>query len=245
MKSVWPYWERKSIYSTTELISTPVEFRCRILEFGCRILKFGCRILEFGCRILLVEYIDLRSQSKEYTYPTFHQDDEDRPLALKKKKKRLMADITELIQLSDSDEAEGEDDNFNDAVAANIDPDPLTLKRFDIRVDYSEFETGFLATLPKAKIRLNRIQTPNTGMVVEKILQWKLNLADTDLAENLYLKDTPQKIWATIFDFYYISPLEIAENLVLADKSAVTYFSAKSSFHCNVKILCYALLLEI
>ena len=95
-----------------------------------------------------------------------------------------MADITELIQLSDSDEAEGEDDNFNDAVAANIDPDPLTLKlkRFDIRVDYSEFETGFLATLPKAKIRLNRIQTPNTGMVVEKILQWKLDLADTDLA---------------------------------------------------------------
>jgi len=73
--SVWPqnvtglecgykttHWERKSIYSTTELISTPVEFRCRILEFGCRILKFGCRILEFGCRILLVEYIDLRSQ---------------------------------------------------------------------------------------------------------------------------------------------------------------------------------------
>ena len=103
-------------------------------------------------------------------YPTF-QDDEDRPLALKKKKKRLMADITELIQLSDSDEAgEGEDDNFNDAVAANIDPDPLTLKRFDIRVDYSEFETGFLATLPKAKIRLSRIQTPTPGMVVEKIL---------------------------------------------------------------------------
>ena len=103
-----------------------------------------------------------------------------------------MADITELIQLSDSDEAEGEDDNFNDAVAANIDPNPLTLKlkRFDIRVDYSEFETAFLATLPKAKIRLNRIQTPNTGMVVEKILQWKLDLADTDLAENLYIKDT-------------------------------------------------------
>ena len=105
-----------------------------------------------------------------YIYPTFHQDDEDRPLALKKKKKRLMADITELIQLSDSDEAEGEDDNFNDAVAANIDPNPLTLKRFDIRVDYSEFETGFLATLPKAKISLNRIQTLNTGRVVEKIL---------------------------------------------------------------------------
>ena len=38
-------------------------------------------------------------------------------------------------------------------------------------------------------------------------IQWKLDLADTDLAENLDLKDTPQKIWATIFDFYYISPL--------------------------------------
>ena len=44
-------------------------------------------------------------------------------------------------------------------------------------------------------------------------VQWKLDLADTDLAENLDLKDTPQKIWATIFDFYYISPLEM-ENLV-------------------------------
>ena len=60
----------------------------------------------------------------------------------------------------------------------------------------------------------------------------EFNLADTDLAENLELKDTPQKIWATIFDFYYISPLEIAENLVLADKSSVADFPAKSSFHC-------------
>ena len=42
-------------------------------------------------------------------------------------------------------------------------------------------------------------------------IQWKLDLADTDLAKNLDLKDTPQKMWATIFDFYYISPLEIAE----------------------------------
>ena len=61
---------------------------------------------------------------------------------------------------------------------------------------------------------------------------WKLDLADTDLAENLGLKDTLQKIWATIFDFQYISPLEIAENLGLADKRVVTDFSAKSSFHC-------------
>ena len=45
-------------------------------------------------------------------------------------------------------------------------------------------------------------------------IQGKLDLADTDLTENLDLKDTPQKIWATIFDFYYVSLLEIAENLV-------------------------------
>jgi len=32
-------------------------------------------------------------------------------------------------------------------------------------------------------------------------VQWKLDLADTSLAENLSLKDTLQKIWATIFDF--------------------------------------------
>ena len=32
-------------------------------------------------------------------------------------------------------------------------------------------------------------------------IQGKLDLADTDLTENLDLKDTPQKIWATIFDF--------------------------------------------
>ena len=32
-------------------------------------------------------------------------------------------------------------------------------------------------------------------------IQWKLDLADTDLAENLDLKDTRLKIGATIFDF--------------------------------------------
>ena len=49
-------------------------------------------------------------------------------------------------------------------------------------------------------------------------VQWKLDLAYTDLAENLRLKDTLQKIWATIFDFQRIIPLEIAENLGIADK---------------------------
>ena len=32
-------------------------------------------------------------------------------------------------------------------------------------------------------------------------IQWKLDLAGTDLAENLVLKDTLQKIWGTVFDF--------------------------------------------
>ena len=32
-------------------------------------------------------------------------------------------------------------------------------------------------------------------------IQWKLDLADTSLAENLGLKKTLQKIWATVFDF--------------------------------------------
>ena len=32
-------------------------------------------------------------------------------------------------------------------------------------------------------------------------VQWKLGLADSSLAENLFLKDTFQKILATIFDF--------------------------------------------
>ena len=67
------------------------------------------------------------------------------------------------------------------------------------------------------------------------LVQWKLNLAGTDLAENLDLKDTPQKVWATILDFYYISPLEIAEHLVLADKSLVTDFSAKSSTYFSFR----------
>ena len=31
---LWVHLERKSIYSTTELISTPVEFRCRIWNLG-------------------------------------------------------------------------------------------------------------------------------------------------------------------------------------------------------------------
>ena len=61
---------------------------------------------------------------------------------------------------------------------------------------------------------------------------WKLDLADTDLAENLGLKDTLQKICATIFDFQYISPLEIAKNLGLADKRVMTVFST-TSFHCT------------
>ena len=64
-------------------------------------------------------------------------------------------------------------------------------------------------------------------------LHCKLDLADTDLAENLGLKDALQKIWANIFYFQDKSLLKIAENLGLADKRVVTDFSAKSSFHCT------------
>ena len=35
----------------------------------------------------------------------------------------------------------------------------------------------------------------------QQAIQWKFDLADTNLAENLGLKDTLQKIWATVFDF--------------------------------------------
>jgi len=62
-------------------------------------------------------------------------------------------------------------------------------------------------------------------------MQWTLYLADTNL------KDTFQKLWETHFDFWYTSPLEIAENIVLEDKSSVTEFFAKSSFHCS-SIVC-------
>ena len=35
----------------------------------------------------------------------------------------------------------------------------------------------------------------------QKGVQWKLDLANTDVAENLYLKDTLQKTWLTNFNF--------------------------------------------
>ena len=33
------------------------------------------------------------------------------------------------------------------------------------------------------------------------VIHWKLDLADTDLAENLGLMDNLQKIWVAIFNF--------------------------------------------
>ena len=33
------------------------------------------------------------------------------------------------------------------------------------------------------------------------VIQWKLDLADTSLAENFDLKDTLKKIWVIVFDF--------------------------------------------
>ena len=68
-------------------------------------------------------------------------------------------------------------------------------------------------------------------------IQRKLDLADTDIAENLDLKDALQKIWATIFDFFYMRLLEIIENLVLEDKSCVTDFPPNRSsavFKCSL-----------
>ena len=61
-------------------------------------------------------------------------------------------------------------------------------------------------------------------------MQWKL-----DLAENLDLKDTLQKIWATIFYFKYISLLEILEKSRISKQKLGDRFSAKSSFHCSWK----------
>ena len=37
--------------------------------------------------------------------------------------------------------------------------------------------------------------------ILGKYVQWKIDLADTSLAENLSLEDTLQKIWAIVFDF--------------------------------------------
>ena len=47
-----------------------------------------------------------------------------------------------------------------------------------------------------------------TAELYSRRIQCKLDLADTDLAENLDLKDTLQKTRVTIFDFQYISPLK-------------------------------------
>ena len=65
---------------------------------------------------------------------------------------------------------------------------------------------------------------------VNNKVQWKLDIADTSLAENLGLEDTFQKIWATVFYYQYISPLEIAENLDLSDKGLVTVSPLNRAF---------------
>ena len=51
-------------------------------------------------------------------------------------------------------------------------------------------------------IVLNRAMTFHQWLrQISMKLHWKLDLADTDLAENLGLKDTLQEIWATFFNF--------------------------------------------
>ena len=53
------------------------------------------------------------------------------------------------------------------------------------------------------KILFRPLQTPHKklhALTTYLKVQWKLDLADTDVAENLDLKDTHQKIFATIFD---------------------------------------------
>ena len=60
------------------------------------------------------------------------------------------------------------------------------------------------------------------------LVQWKLDLVDTNLAENLGLKDTPQKILGNHFGWFLVhKSAQNSENLVLADKSSVTIFSTK------------------
>ena len=46
-------------------------------------------------------------------------------------------------------------------------------------------------------------------------VQWKLDLADTDLAENLGLKDTLQKIWAKEWNFLTLCALSLGPNSIL------------------------------
>ena len=82
---------------------------------------------------------------------------------------------------------------------------------------------------------------PSDPLLVTLVFSWnpvhcKLDLADTDLAENLGLKDTLQKELGNHFWFLvHISPLKVAEYLDLVDKRVVTDYSAISSFHCTRK----------
>ena len=45
------------------------------------------------------------------------------------------------------------------------------------------------------------------------VILWKLDLEYTGFEENFGFKDTLQKVRATVFDFWYQSPIEIADNL--------------------------------
>ena len=62
-------------------------------------------------------------------------------------------------------------------------------------------------------------------------VQWKLDLADTDLAENRDFKDTLQKIGATIFCFLVHNSARNSGITRFSGQKLTDDFSAKLSFH--------------
>ena len=61
--------------------------------------------------------------------------------------------------------------------------------------DTTDVKKNYFLKIPQTRPEQVKNESPPNK------LQWKLDLADTDLAETLDLKDTLQKIWATIFVF--------------------------------------------
>ena len=55
--------------------------------------------------------------------------------------------------------------------------------------------------MKKLKLKLKKFKKFSDFNEIFNQIQWKLDLADTSLAETLGLKETLQKIWATVFLF--------------------------------------------